>query len=258
MVAVEKLRGHAHVALGVDGVVVAPVGNRRHGNPGAEAVGVGHGIERETCRPSSIPTSPGAWGPVADTWPAPHPPRSTGLQAARGQSCDRPPAQRRGRGRPCRDCRRAARQIHAAPAVRRRAARRPSGWPPTARRARRRGSRSAARWPVSGSPILCIGRQQQRGVERGAVVRLHLKLLRRAQVVGSSAWVCQKTVHLLRGLAKPQRGRIEPRRVLVDKPAALGSEVAVMESSAGAQLPALAVEAHLPYLLLQRLPSFEA
>ena len=43
------------IALGIDGVVVAPVGDGRHCNAGAETIGVRHCVEREGAAPAPSP-----------------------------------------------------------------------------------------------------------------------------------------------------------------------------------------------------------
>ena len=47
--------GGVHVALGVDGIVVAAIGDGGDGDAGAEAVGVGDGVEGEGATPAPSP-----------------------------------------------------------------------------------------------------------------------------------------------------------------------------------------------------------
>ena len=54
-IAVGEILGQAHVALGIDGVVVAPIGHRRHGHAGAKTIGVRERIEREGAAPAPSP-----------------------------------------------------------------------------------------------------------------------------------------------------------------------------------------------------------
>ncbi len=47
--------GKAEVALGVGGVVVAPVGDGSYGDAGTDAVGMGHGVQGEAAAPAPAP-----------------------------------------------------------------------------------------------------------------------------------------------------------------------------------------------------------
>src|SRR5258708_22241575 len=55
LVAIWKLRRKAQVALSVDGIVVAPIGDGSHGNSRLEAVGVGERVEGKGAAPAPSP-----------------------------------------------------------------------------------------------------------------------------------------------------------------------------------------------------------
>src|SRR6266567_3394507 len=55
LVAIWKLRGKAHVALSIDGIVVVPIGDRRDRNPCLEAVGVSERVEGKCAAPAPSP-----------------------------------------------------------------------------------------------------------------------------------------------------------------------------------------------------------
>src|ERR1700677_3241331 len=56
-VGVGVIRRQAKESFGVDGVVVAPVGDGGNGYAGTDAVGVGHGIESEVAPPAPAPAT---------------------------------------------------------------------------------------------------------------------------------------------------------------------------------------------------------